>query len=117
MQTTPSPLPAQPAPVSAQADLAREVALRLEHWYRERQLDLPPEVQAGFVEMGIEAVAGHPERPRDEVLDDLIAELDASLMRIKGEPAPAATEGDEHGHGDTGGGHRSWWRRLLDRDA
>lgn len=117
MQTSPapSPFPAQPAPVSAQADLAREVALRLEHWYRERQLDLPPEVQAGFVEMGIEAVAGHPERPRDEVLDDLIGELDASLMRIKGEPAPGSAQDDDQA--GTGAGRRSWWRRLLDRDA
>lgn len=114
MQTTPasSPFPVQPAPVSAQAELARDVALRLEHWYRERQLDLPPDVQAGFVEMGVEAVAAHPERARDDVIDDLIGELDASLTRIKGEPAPV-----DGAPGPAAGARRSWWRRLLDRDA
>lgn len=114
MQTTPAPgpFPVQPAPVSAQADLARDVALRLERWYHERQLDLPPDVQAGFVEMGVEAVSGHPERLRDEVIDDLIGELDASLARIKREPAPV-----DGAPSPAGGGRRSWWRRLLDRDA
>lgn len=116
MQTTPTPgpFPSQPAPVSGEADLAREVALRLERWYRERELDLPPDVQAGFAEMGIEAVIRHPERARDDVLDDLIAELDASLSRIKAEPAagtaqePATT---------TTAPKRGFWRRLFGRDT
>jgi hypothetical protein len=111
MRTTPtSPhLPGQPAPVSADADLAREVALRFERWYRERQLELPPDVQAGFVEMGVEAVVRNPDRTRDAVLDALVAELDASLSRIKTEPlrdpAPA----------DAGAPRASWWRRWTGR--
>ncbi|GAB2503880.1 hypothetical protein [Lysobacter humi (ex Lee et al. 2017)] len=115
MQTTPSPspFPSQPAPVSADADLARDVALRLEHWYREHQLDLPPDVQAGFVEMGVEAVTRYPERPRDEVLDELLAELDASLSRIKAEPAPGTASGAMPATAP----RRGWWRRLFDRDA
>lgn len=115
MQTTPtpSPFPSQPAPVSADADLARDVALRLEHWYRERQLDLPPDVQAGFVEMGVEAVIRHPGRPRDEVLDELVAELDTSLSRIKAEPAPGMATGTIPADAP----RRGWWRRLFDRGA
>lgn len=113
MQTPPSrSLPAQPAPVSDDADLAREVALRMERWYRERRLDLAPEVQAGFAEMGVEAVVRHPERPRDAVLDELIAELDASLTRIQGE-APPDTRFDDAG---AAGGARGWLRRLLGHD-
>lgn len=89
--SVPSHLPEQPAPASTGADLARDVALRLERWYQQRGLTLPPETQAGFVEMGVEAVVRHASRPRDEVLDELIAELDASLARAsadaKSDPA------------------------------
>lgn len=90
---TPStrPSPEQPARVSADADLARDVALRLEQWYRTRGLDLSPDVQAGFVEMGVEAVLRNPDRPRADVLDELVAELDASLARIKSEPGADTT--------------------------
>lgn len=88
--------PEQPAPVSAGADLAREVALRLERWYDERGLDLPPETQAGFLEIGIEAVTRDATRPRDAVLDDLIAEFDASLSRIHAE-APRDSEAPRRG--------------------
>lgn len=93
MQTpSPSPFPQQPAPVSAHADIARDVALRLEQWYRSSGLDLPPDVQAGFVEMGVEAISRNPERPRDAVLEELIAELDTSLDRIKAEPGARAAD-------------------------
>lgn len=84
----PPHLPEQPLPASPDADLAREVALRLEQWYAARGLALPPQTQAGFMEMGMEAVLRHPDRPRGEVLDELMGELDASLARIGGE-APA----------------------------
>lgn len=104
----PSHLPRQPSPASADADLAREVTLRLEHWYQQRGLTLPPETQAGFVEMGVEAVVRDPDRPRGEVLDELIAELDASLARIQAEvrtgPAVAPTPR-----------RRGWFGRLLGR--
>jgi hypothetical protein len=86
----PPHLPEQPAPASAGADLAREVSLRLERWYQERALALPPETQAGFVEMGVDAVLRDPARARDDVLDQLIAELDASLVRIRAEAEPAS---------------------------
>lgn len=82
-------LPEQPAPVSDDADLARDVALRLERWYQQRGLSLPPETQAGFVEMGVEAVQRHADRPREAVLDELIGELDGSLARIHAHPQPA----------------------------
>lgn len=88
--TAPSHLPEQPAPASAGADLARDVALRLERWYQQRGLSLPAETQAGFVEMGVEAVVRHPARPRDEVLDELVGELDASLARIHDDARAAA---------------------------
>ena len=88
--TVPSHLPAQPAPASAGADLARDVALRLERWYQQRGLSLPPETQAGFVEMGVEAVVRNPGQPRDEVRDELVAELDASLARIHDDARAAA---------------------------
>lgn len=112
MQTTPSSrhLPAQPTPVSADADLARDVALRLERWYRERQLDLPPEVQAGFAEMGVEAVVLNPDRSRDAVLDELVAELDSSLSRIKTEPRREDVE-----PGPAVSARPSWWKRLTGR--
>ena len=113
---TPSPFPNQPAPVSADADLARDVALRLGQWYRERQLELPPDVQAGFVEMGVEAVHRHPERPRDDVLDELVAELDASLSRIKAEPAPG-TASTPAAAAAAAAPKRGLWRRLFDRDT
>lgn len=83
-------MPPQPGPASAAADLARDVALRLEQWYQARGLKLPPDTQAGFVEMGVEAVMRHPERPREDVLDDLLAELDASLSRIGGQASTEA---------------------------
>lgn len=103
--TVPSHRPEQPAPASRDADLARDVALRLERWYAQRGLTLPPETRAGFVEMGVEAVVRHPERPRGDVLDELIVELDASLARIHAEPAPAVQPARKRG----------WIDRLLGR--
>lgn len=107
---SPRPFPEQPAPVSADADLARDVALRLEQWYRTRSLDLPPDVQAGFVEMGVEAVTRNPDRARPDVLDELVAELDASLARIKAEPgADAAASVAQPAR------RRGLWQRLFGR--
>lgn len=84
-------LPEQPSPASAHADLARDVTLRLEQWYQRRGLSLPAETQAGFVEMGVEAVTRHPDRPRDAVLDELIGELDTSLARVQADVPPPET--------------------------
>lgn len=87
-----SSFPDQPAAVSADADLARDVSLRLEQWYAAHGLDLPPDAQAGFVEMGVEAVSRYPERPRDAVLDELIAELDQHLAAVASERTARESE-------------------------
>ncbi len=85
MDTSPTPsTPAGLAPDAAEA--ARDVSLRLEQWYLDRGLALPPETQAGFLQMGLEAIALHPDRPRGDVLDQLIGELDTTLGRIRAEP-------------------------------
>lgn len=101
----PSPPPRQSLPTQADDGLTREVMLRIDRWLQERALTLPPETRAGFVDMGVDALAGNPDRPRAEVLDELVAELDASLARIHAEPRAD----------DARPRRRSLLRRLLRR--
>jgi hypothetical protein len=70
------------------ADVARIADLRLEQWYQARGLELPPDTRAGFTAMAFEAIARHPERDADAVMDDLIAELDQRLGRVQALHAP-----------------------------
>lgn len=112
MNTEPRPVPPS-APMPAPADpavIAGEVSLRIEQWFQAHSLALPPQTQAEFVEMGVEAVMRHPERPRNEVLDELIGELDQRLGHIVTETA------DRHGQAnDATRPRRGWLRRLFGR--
>lgn len=58
------------------------VSLRFDRWFTEHRLDLPAETRAQFIEMGVQALERWPDRSSGEVLDELIAELDARLARI-----------------------------------
>jgi hypothetical protein len=86
------------------SDAARVADLRLEQWYRARELELPPETQAEFTAMAFEAIARDPGRDADAVMDELIAELDLRLGRIQATHSPKA--------GNVGAGNR---RTLLQR--
>ena len=68
---------------------AREVTLRFDRWFAEHHLDLPPETRAEFVQMGMDALQRWPDRSSGDVLDELIAELDARLGRIVDEAGEA----------------------------
>lgn len=81
MPSTPTPSTTLATP-QAQAAAARVADLRLERWYLQRGLRLPPDVQAEFTAMGVEAIAGDPARAPDAVMDDLLAELDQTLGHI-----------------------------------
>ena len=110
------PLPVPPAtpvapPVDA-AGIARDVSLRFEQWFQTHRLTLPPETQAEFVEMGVEAVTRHPGRPRDEVLDELIGELDQRLGHIVTETA----DRHERVRASQPRARGGWLRRLMGRD-
>lgn len=91
MSETPTPanLPSARAAPSDPAQLAADVSLHLERWYQQRGLELPPEVRAEFARIGAEAVQAHPDRPRDEVLDELVGELDQRLVLIRAEEKAA----------------------------
>jgi hypothetical protein len=93
------------------AAVAGDVSRRFEHWFQAHRLALPPETQAEFIEMGMEAVLQHPERPRGEVLDELIAELDQRLGHIVTE----ATDQQDRAPAQPPGARRGWLRRLLGR--
>lgn len=90
--------------------IAGEVSLRIEQWFHDHRLALPPETQAEFVRMGVEAVARHPERPRNEVLDELIGELDQRLGHIVTE-----TAGRHDASRDRGASRRGWLSRMFSR--
>lgn len=84
---SPDPSTVHIDPVTA----AGEVSRRLELWLDERGLDLPPATRAQFVEMGMQALQRWPERSSGDVLDELVADLDARLASIEAErPADAA---------------------------
>lgn len=72
------------------AAAARVADLRLERWYVEHGLRLPPDVQAEFTAMGVEAIAADPARAPDAVMDDLLAELDETLGHIEASQRSAA---------------------------
>lgn len=74
--------PTGSTPPRAQAAAARVADVRLERWYRQRGLRLPPDVQAEFTAMGVEALAGNPGRAPDAVMDELLAEFDQTLGHI-----------------------------------
>lgn len=87
---------AAPPPHVDPATAAGAVALRFDRWFSERQLDLPPETRAQFVEMGMQALERWPERSTGDVLDELIGELDARLSTIIDETAaPSAPDRGE----------------------
>lgn len=71
------------------ATAAGAVALRMDRWFAERELKLPAPMRAQFVELGMQALERWPERSTGEVLDQLIAELDARLAGIVAEQAGA----------------------------
>lgn len=77
---------AQPTPGSTQG-VEPYVAQRFERWFEAHALDLPAETRTQFIAMGVEAIERWPDRGRDEVLDELIAELDGRLTRIVDETA------------------------------
>lgn len=82
--------PSAPPPVHVDpATAAGQVALRFERWFAERELELPPETRAQFVEMGMQALERWPDRSSGDVLDELIAELDERLATITNEQAQA----------------------------
>ena len=111
MNTEPSARPPTPGTADAAA-IAGDVTLRFERWFQAHRLALPPETQAEFVEMGMEAVMRHPERPRGEVLDELIGELDQRLGHIVDETA----DRQAHAARSQPGARRGWLRRLMGRD-
>jgi hypothetical protein len=80
---------------------AGEVSLRFDRWFASRELDLPPETRAQFVEMGMEALQRWPDRSSGDVLDELIAELDGRLATIAEEQTsqPAAATRPARGLG------------------
>lgn len=91
---------------------AGAVSLRFDRWFAERELDLPAETRAQFVEMGMQALERWPERSTAEVLDELIAELDARLAGI------VAEQTGERGRAPTPDAPRGlarWFGRRGDR--
>ena len=89
--------PASPSPIHVDpVTAAGEVSLRFDRWFAERELELPAETRAQFVEMGMEALQRWPDRSTGDVLDELIAELDQRLASIAAEQtrdAPPAEAG------------------------
>ena len=83
------PSSSPPSPRLDLATAAGQVSLRFDRWFAERELDLPPETRAEFVEMGMQALQRWPDRSTGDVLDELIAELDERLSAIADEEARA----------------------------
>ncbi|MGY3266169.1 hypothetical protein [Lysobacter sp. HA35] len=79
------PTPPAPATHLDPATAAAQVSLRFERWFAERELGLPAETRAEFIEMGMQALQRWPDRSTGDVLDELIAELDERLAAIANE--------------------------------
>lgn len=84
MSTPPANLTLENIPV-----VAHDVTLRLERWYAQHRIALPAETKAEFTRMAFEALVKNPARERDDLLDDLLAELDDMLDEIVETPDAA----------------------------
>lgn len=95
MPRLPKPAHAPAAAPRRRGDATAVVTARLRRWYAHRGLRLPPDVQAEFTAMGMEAIARAPGHAPHAVMDELLGELDGMLGHVP--PAP---------------GVAAWWQRL-----